>query len=184
MPTLDALQEQLIALRQKLDQVGSQGQEDKLSMILFSGDLDKALAAFIIATGAVAMGLEVVIFLTFWGTPLFRKSRGQAGGKDWMSKMFGWMLPKGASKAGLSQMHMAGAGTQMLKKLMTKKNVASLAEMIDLAAQLGVKVYICEMSMNLMGFQRQEMIDYPHLEYAGVATFLAAAKKSKIQLFI
>ncbi|MDY0274434.1 MAG: DsrE/DsrF/DrsH-like family protein [Desulfomicrobium sp.] len=184
MDNLNHLAEQVQALRKELDQAGQTGQEDKLSMILFSGDLDKALAAFIIATGAVAMGLEVVIFLTFWGTPLFRKSEGRALGKDLMSKMFGWMLPKGAAKASLSQMHMAGAGTQMLKTLMTKKNVASLAEMITLAGQLGVKVYICEMSMNLMGFRREEMIAYPELQYAGVATFLAEAKKSKIQLFI
>lgn len=183
MNDLNVLQEQMDALRKDLNQMGK-GQEDKLSMILFSGDLDKALAGFIIATGAVAMGMEVVIFLTFWGTPLFRKPDGRATKKDLISKMFGWMLPKGARKASLSKMHMAGAGTMMLKDLMAKKNVASLEEMIDLAAQLGVKVYVCEMSMNLMGFQREEMIDYPDLKYAGVATFLAEAKKSKVQLFL
>jgi peroxiredoxin family protein len=178
------MQEQLDALRKELARVKGAGQEDKLSMVLFSGDLDKALAAFIIATGAVAMGMESVIFLTFWGTPLFRKADKSVAGKDLMGKMFGWMLPKGARKATLSKMNMGGMGTVMLKDLMKKKNVASLEQMIDMAGQLGVRVYVCEMSMDLMGFKREEMIDYPDLKYAGVATFLAEAKNSKVQLFL
>ena len=101
-----------------------------------------------------------------------------------MGKMFGWMLPKGARKATLSKMNMGGMGTVMLKDLMKKKNVASLEQMIDMAGQLGVRVYVCEMSMDLMGFKREEMIDYPDLKYAGVATFLAEAKNSKVQLFL
>lgn len=178
------LQEQLDALRTEFAATAKGGQEDKMSMVLFSGDLDKALAAFIIATGSVAMGMEAVIFLTFWGTPLFRKPDKVVSGKDLMGTMFGWMLPKGARKATLSKMNLGGMGTLMLKDLMKKKNVASLDQMIDMAGQLGVKVYICEMSMDLMGFKREEMIDYPDLKYAGVATFLAEAKKSKVQLFL
>lgn len=184
MSDLQGLQEQLDRLRKEMDQVKKAGQEDKMSMVLFSGDLDKALAAFIIATGSVAMGMDAVIFLTFWGTPLFRKKDKVVSGKDLMGQMFGWMLPKGASKATLSKMNMGGMGTVMLKDLMKKKNVASLEQMIDMAGQLGVKVYICEMSMDLMGFKREEMIDYPELQYAGVATFLAEAKNSKVQLFL
>jgi len=140
--------------------------------------------AVIIATGSVAMGMDAVIFLTFWGTPLFRKPDKTVTGKDLMSSMFGWMLPKGAGKATLSKMNMGGMGTAMLKDLMKKKNVATLPQMIDMAGQLGVKVFICEMSMDLMGFKREEMIDYPDLKYAGVATFLAEAKNSKVQLFL
>jgi len=184
MSDMQQLQEQLDALRKEFAGVKRSVQEDKLSMVLFSGDLDKALAALIIATGSVAMGMEAVIFLTFWGTPLFRKPDKTVTGKDLMSSMFGWMLPKGAGKATLSKMNMGGMGTTMLKDLMKKKNVASLPEMIDMAGQLGVKVYICEMSMDLMGFKREEMIDYPDLKYAGVATFLAEAKNSKVQLFL
>ncbi len=184
MADMTQLQEQMDALRKELQQVKGSGQEDKMSMVLFSGDLDKALAAFIIATGSVAMGMEAVIFLTFWGTPLFRKPDKTVTGKDLMGTMFGWMLPKGARKATLSKMNMGGMGTVMLKDLMKKKNVASLDQMIDMAGQLGVKVYICEMSMDLMGFKREEMIDYPDLSYAGVATFLAEAKNSKVQLFL
>lgn len=184
MTDMQDVQAQLDALRKELNTVKSAGSEDKLSLVLFSGDLDKALAAFIIATGSVAMGMDAVIFLTFWGTPLFRKPDKVVAGKDLMGKMFGWMLPKGAKRAALSKMNMGGMGTAMLKDLMRKKNVASLDQMIDMAGQLGVKVYICEMSMDLMGFKREEMIDYPDLKYAGVATFLAEAKNSKVQLFI
>ena len=98
--------------------------------------------------------------------------------------MYGTMLPKGASKASLSQMNMGGMGTAMMKHLMKKKNVASLDEMIALAAELEVKIYICEMSMGLMGFSRSEMIDYPDLGFAGVAKFLEEAGTSKAQFFI
>lgn len=179
-----AMQEQLEQLQAQMDTMKKGTPSNKMSMVVFSGDLDKALASFIIGVGATAMGMETVMFFTFWGTPLLRDKNKSAGGKDLMSKMFGWMLPKGASKAKLSQMHMAGMGTSMLKGLMKKKNVASLEEMIAMAGDLGVKIFICEMSMDLMGFKREEMIDYPNLEYGGVASFLAEAHDSKIQLFL
>jgi peroxiredoxin family protein len=153
-------------------------------MVVFSGDLDKALAAFIIATGAVAMGMEAVMFFTFWGTPVLRDSKKTVGGKDTMAKMFDAMLPKGPGKVKLSRMNMGGAGTAMMKSLMKKKTVASLEEMIALAEELEVKIYVCEMSMDLMGFKREEMLDYKGLSYAGVATFLAEAADSRVQLFI
>ncbi|NQU13587.1 MAG: DsrE/DsrF/DrsH-like family protein [Desulfobacteraceae bacterium] len=153
-------------------------------MIMFSGDLDKALASLIIATGAVAMGLDVVMFFTFWGTPLLRDKGKKVGGKDMMGKMFGTMLPTGTGDLKLSKMNMGGMGTAMMKSLMKKKNVASMEEMLELAGEMGVKIYICEMSMDLMGFKREEMIDYPGLDYAGVATFLDEAIDSKMQLFI
>jgi len=160
------------------------GAEERISIVVFSGDLDKVLAAFIIATGAVAMGMEAVMFFTFWGTPVLRDSKKKAGGKDLIGKMFGFMLPKGRNAIKLSKMNMAGMGTEMMKSLMKKKNVASLDDMFEMAAELGVKIYICEMSMSLMGFKKEEFIDYPNLEYVGVATFLEQAKNSKVQLFI
>jgi peroxiredoxin family protein len=101
-----------------------------------------------------------------------------------MGKMFGSMLPKGFSEVKLSKMNMGGMGTSMMKSLMKKKNVASLEQMMDLAGELGVRIFICEMSMDLMGFKREEMIDYPNMEYCGVAKFLDEAHGSKIQLFI
>ena len=178
------LEEQVAQLQAQLDAMKSQTPSNKLSMIVFSGDLDKALAAFIIATGATAMGMEVVMFFTFWGTPILRDKNKTVGGKDTMGKMFGTMLPKGADKVKLSKMNMGGMGTAMMKALMKQKNVASLEEMIALAEELGVKIFICEMSMGLMGFKREEMINYEGVEYVGVATFLAEAADSKIQLFI
>jgi peroxiredoxin family protein len=179
-----ALEKQLADLKAQVEALADNQQEDKISMIVFSGDLDKALAAFVIGTGAVAMGLEVVMFFTFWGTPLLRDKAKKVGGKDLMGTMFGTMLPKGTGEVKLSKMNMGGMGTTMMKSLMKKKNVASLEQMMELAGELGVKIYVCEMSMDLMGFKREEMIDYPDLTYCGVAKFLEEAKKSKIQLFI
>jgi peroxiredoxin family protein len=181
---LEALEKQVAELRTQMEGLVKNSPEDKLSMIVFSGDLDKALAAFIIATGAVAMGMDVVMFFTFWGTPILRNKHKKVGGKDFMGKMFGTMLPKGTGEVKLSKMNMGGMGTVMMKSLMKKKNVASLEQMLELAGELGVKIYVCEMSMDLMGFKREEMIDYPHMDFCGVAKFLEEAHSSKIQLFI
>jgi peroxiredoxin family protein len=183
MTTVGDLAKQVEALKKQVENIKA-GAEDKVSIVVFSGDLDKVLAAFIIATGAVAMGMEAVMFFTFWGTPVLRDSKKKAGGKDLMGKMFGFMLPKGRNAIKLSNMNMAGMGTAMMKSLMKKKNVASVDQMLEMAAELGVKIFVCEMSMSLMGFKKEEFIDYPNLEYVGVATFLEQAKNSKVQLFI
>jgi peroxiredoxin family protein len=158
--------------------------ENKISMVVFSGDLDKLLASLIIATGAVAMGMKARLFFTFWGTAALRDARKSVKGKNLMSRMFGFMLPNGARKVKLSKMNMGGMGTAMMKMLMKKKKVASLEEMLTLAGQMGVEICICEMSMGLMGFKREEMIDYPHMSVCGVAAFLAEAATSRVQLFI
>jgi peroxiredoxin family protein len=175
-------EKELADLKQQMDIMP--GKENKLSMIVFSGDLDKHLAAMIIATGAAAMGMKVVQFFTFWGTAALRDPKKKVKGKNLFGKMFGFMLPKGRNKIVLSKMNMAGMGTAMMKMLMKQKNVASLDQLYDVAGQLGVEIKICEMSMDLMGFKREEMIDYPHLEVCGVATFLANARESAVQLFI
>jgi peroxiredoxin family protein len=181
---LEAIQKQVLELKAQLDSLSKNVAEDKLSMIVFSGDLDKVLASFIIATGATAMGMDVVMFFTFWGTPVLRDKGKSAGGKDLMGKMFGTMLPKGVDGVKLSKMNMGGMGTSMMKSLMKKKNVASLEQLIEMAGELGVRIFICEMSMDLMGFKHEEMIDYPNLTYCGVAKFLEEAQNSKVQLFI
>jgi len=174
---------QIFELQEKVKYLET-GTENKISMIVFSGELDKLLASFVLATGAASMDMNVVMFFTFWGTPALRNKKKKVSGKDFFSKMFGLMLPKGTGKLKLSKLNMAGMGTIMMKSLMKKKKVASVEEMLELSGNLGIQIYICEMSMKLMGLQRDEMMDYPHLKYCGVATFLAEAQNSKIQLFI
>jgi len=178
------LERHVAELKDQVEALSKGKAENKLSMIVFSGDMDKVLASLVLATGAVAMGMDVVMFFTFWGTPILRDKNKKVGGKDLMGKMFGAMLPRGACEVKLSKMNMGGMGTAMMKSLMKKKNVASVEEMLGLAAELGVRMYVCEMSMDLMGFKREEMIDYPNLSFCGVAKFLEEAQNSKIQLFI
>ena len=181
---MENMEQQLADLQTRLQILENKAPSNKVSMIVFSGDMDKVLASFVIATGAAAMGMEVVMFFTFWGTPVLRDKQKKAGGKDAMAKMFGTMLPKGACEVKLSKMNMAGLGTAMMKSLMKKKNVASLEQMLALAEELGVRIFVCEMSMNLMGFKREEIIDYQDLCFCGVAKFLEEANDSRIQLFI
>lgn len=181
---VEQIEKQFEEIKAQIAAIEKKTTENKLSMIVFSGDMDKVLAAFIIATGAVAMGMDVVMFFTFWGTPVLRDKGKNASGKDMMGKMFGAMLPKGACEVKLSKMNMGGMGTAMMKSLMKKKNVASLDEMLAMAGELGVRIFVCEMSMDLMGFKREEMTDTCELEYCGVATFLEEASNSRIQLFI
>jgi len=181
---LDEIQKQIAEIESRMESLSKAAPADKVSMIVFSGDLDKVLASFVIATGAVAMGMEVVMFFTFWGTSVLRDRQKKVGDKDFMGKMFGAMLPKGTGDVKLSKMNMGGMGTAMMKSLMQKKNVASLDQMIEMAGELGVQIYVCEMSMNLMGFKREEFISYPHMDFCGVAKFLEDAHNSKIQLFI
>ena len=169
---MENIEKQLAELKSRIEVLDKKTTEPKVSMIVFSGDLDKVLASFIIATGSVAMGMEVVMFFTFWGTPVLRDKNKSVGGKDIMGKMFGTMLPKGTGAVKLSQMNMGGMGTAMMKSLMKKKNVASLEQMLEMAEELGVKIYVCEMSMDLMGFKREEMIDYNGLVFCGVEKFL------------
>jgi peroxiredoxin family protein len=177
------IEKSIESLKSEMSKISDE-RKNKLAMVAFSGDLDKLLASFIIATGAAAMGMEVVMFFTFWATSALRDAKKKGKGKDIFGKMFGFMLPKGAKKVKLSKLNMAGMGTEMLKYLMKKKNVASLDEMLKLAIEMQVKIYICEMSMDLMGFKQDEMIDYEGREFVGVAKFLAEAADSKIQLFI
>ncbi len=174
---------ELIALKKRVEELGPP-REDKLSIVVFSGDLDKLLAAMIIAVGAAAMDMKVVLFFTFWATAALRNPAAQVKGKNLVSKMFGWMLPTGRNKLKLSKMNMGGLGTAMMKRLMKTKGAPSLDKLFEQAAELGVKIYVCEMSMDIMGIKREEIIPYPGVEYVGVATFMAHAANSSNQLFI
>ncbi len=155
--------------------------QDK-TMVIFSGDLDKAIAGFIIANGAISMGHKVTMFFTFWGLNILRKSNPPKVKKTLIEKMFGFMMPRGPKKLTLSKMHMAGMGTAMIKGIMKKKNVSSLEELIQSAMDNGVKIEACQMSMDLMGIQKDEIID--GIDVVGVATFIHASDDSNATLFI
>ena len=161
----------------------------KMSLIIFSGELDKALAAFVLATGAAASGWDVTMFFTFWGINIVRackkesKDKDSAIDKDMTSKMLGGMMPECAEKLKLSKMHMAGMGTSMMKKRMKEKGVQSLAEMIADAKELDVKFLVCDMSMDIMGLQKEEFIEAVD-EIVGVGTYLKESKGADVTLFI
>lgn len=155
---------------------------DDKSMVVFSGDLDKALASFIIANGAAAMGRKVTMFFTFWGLNILRKREKVSVKKTFIERMFGAMMPRGAGRLKLSKMNMLGMGSAMMKGIMKKKNVSSLDSLIAQAQKNGVKIVACTMSMDVMGIHREELID--GIEYAGVASFLGAAETSDTTLFI
>ncbi|HJO95981.1 MAG TPA: FAD-dependent oxidoreductase [Victivallales bacterium] len=153
-----------------------------VSIVLFSNDLDKALAAMIIASGFATLGHEVSIFFTFWGINVLRKDNPHSVKKDFMSKMFGFMMPRGPKKLALSKMHMMGMGTKMMKNVMKSKNIDSLPELMKQAQELGVRFLVCEMAMNMMGVQETELID--NVELAGVANFAVLSSQSTSSLFI
>ena len=180
---IEDFEKQLKELQTKVKALEA-GTNDQLSMVVFSGDLDKILAALIIATGAAAYDMKVKLFFTFWAISALRDPEKNGKGKNLIEKMFGIMLPRGAGKVKLSNMNMCGMGTAMIKGIMKKHKVASLDEMFKTAGEIGVEINICEMSMNLMGFKKEEMIDYPGMNICGVGTFLSDAQESKIQLFI
>jgi len=180
---INQLKEQIDNLKNKLS-VLENSRKDQLSIAIVSGDMDKVLAAMVISLAAAAMDTKVKLFFSFWSLSALRDRKKKVKGKDFISKMFGIMLPKGRNKLELSKMNMAGMGPMMIKSLMKKQNVLSLEEMFKEAAELGIEITICEMSMNLMGFKKEEMIDYPNIRYAGATTFVADAGESSIQLFI
>lgn len=156
--------------------------EDGKTIIVFSGDLDKVLASFIIANGAAAMGRPVTMFFTFWGLTVLRKPKKQPVKKSFMESMFGFMLPRGSGKLKLSKLNMAGMGTAMMKRIMSDKNVDSLEELIHKAMNAGVKIVACTMSMDVMGIKAEELID--GVELGGVGAYLGDAEESNVNLFI
>ncbi len=163
-------------------QGGNQMTNKKTTIVLFSNDLDKSLAAMIMATGFASLGHEVSIFFTFWGLNVLRRDNPPPVKKGLLDAMFGMMMPRGAKKLALSKMHFAGMGTAMMKHVMASKNVNSLPEMIAQARSMGVKFLACEMAMNVMGITAPELID--GVESAGVANFAALSEQSGTTLFI
>ncbi|WP_375345639.1 DsrE/DsrF/DrsH-like family protein [Priestia megaterium] len=157
-------------------------QKKRTTIVLFSGDYDKAMAAYIIANGAAAYDHEVTIFHTFWGLNALRKEEVVPVKKGFLEKMFGKMMPRGADKMGLSKMNFAGMGPKMIKNVMKKHNALTLPQLIEMAQEQDVKLVACTMTMDLLGLQEKELLN--NIEYAGVAAYLADAEDGNVNLFI
>ncbi|WP_240377118.1 DsrE/DsrF/DrsH-like family protein [Bacillus piscicola] len=157
-------------------------EKKKTNIILFSGDYDKAMAAFIIANGAAAYDHEVTIFATFWGLNAFRKDKHVAVKKNMIEKMFGKLMPRGADKMSLSKMNFAGMGPKMIKHVIKKHNAMPLPDLVDMAREQDIKLVACTMTMDLLGLQKDELLD--DIEYAGVAAYLGDAEEGNVNLFI
>ncbi|MGC8498576.1 MAG: DsrE/DsrF/DrsH-like family protein [Acidimicrobiales bacterium] len=155
----------------------------KKTIVVFSGDMDKVLAAFVMANGAAAMGDDVTMFFTFWGLNALRRPEHVAtSGKSGIQKMFGRLMPRGPAKLPLSQMNFAGVGPRLMKRVMRDRNIMSLEELIASAREQEVTMLACTMSMEVMGLTPDELID--GLDYVGVASYLAEAEKASLNLFI
>lgn len=155
---------------------------DNKTLIVFSDDLDKALASFVIANGAASTGKKVTMFFTFWGLNVIKKRQKPAVSKDIFGKMFGWMLPAHSGKLKLSKMNMGGAGSWMMRLIMKKKHIDSLESLIAQAAENGVEMIACTMSMDVMGVKQEELME--NVTLGGVATYLERAEDANVNLFI
>ncbi len=160
---------------------GPAQQDNKLSMVVFSGDMDKVMAAFIIATGAAASGMDVTMFFTFWGLKAIQD--GKLTGKGLFGRMLGLMNRGGIDTIGPSRFNFGGVGRWMMKTMMKQKNVASLRELLDTAIELGIKLVPCDMSMEVLEIGRNQLIPAT-TKPVGVASFLEEAVHSKATLFI
>ncbi|MBQ8952383.1 MAG: DsrE/DsrF/DrsH-like family protein [Eubacterium sp.] len=165
----------------KREEASVKERNDK-TFVVFSGDLDKTIASFIIANGAAAMGRKVTMFFTFWGLNILRKPRKVRVAKNFIEKMFSIMMPRGTTKLGLSRMNMGGVGAKMIRGIMKKKGISSLEELMESAKKHGVRLVACQMSMDIMGIRKEELID--GVELGGVATFLGSGEESDMSLFI
>ena len=180
------VERQVKALREEMDAkiaaVRERTVDDAATIVVFSGDLDKVLAGFVIATGAAAAGLETSMFFTFWGLSVLKKKGAVGGSKNVLEKMFGMMTPASSESLPTSKMNYFGAGAVMLRKMMKDKQIATLEELIGIAREMDVKMIACTMSMDAMGVSKEELVD--GLTYGGVATYMADAVRSRVTLFI
>lgn len=166
---------------ERLENLKKEQPGNRVTLVVFSGDFDRQLAALVIATGAAAMGMDVSIFYTFWGLTALKK-KGRLKGKTWKEKMFTLMSPKGLPSAPVSKMNFLGAGRAMLKSMMRDKEVTSVEDLFAMAREMNVKMIACTMSMEVMGITKEELLD--DVSLGGVATFLGDATCSKVSLFV
>jgi peroxiredoxin family protein len=180
------VERQLRALREdadaKLAALRERTVDDAATIVVFSNDLDRVLAAFVMATGAAAAGLETSMFFTFWGLTVLRRTGAPPGEKTLAERIFALGTPSGTRRLGTSKMNFLGAGAALLRRMMKEKQIASLEELVDVSRDLGVKMIACTMSMDAMGISRDELVD--GLAYGGVATYMADATRSRVTLFI
>jgi len=155
---------------------------DRMTLIVFSNDMDKAMAAFILATGAASSGMKVTMYFTFWGLSLLRKKHGSRPGKTLFERIFGWMLPEGPGDTALSKMNFLGAGTGMMNSVMKRKKMPGLDDLMEMALSLDITMVACTTSMGMMGIAKEELLE--GIEIGGVATYLAEARGAEISLFI
>lgn len=156
---------------------------DKVTIVVLSGDMDRVMAAFIIATGAAAMGMQVTMFFTFWGLNAIRKKGTISAAKDWLRQMFGWLNKGGADRLPLSRFHFLGLGTGMMKRVMREHRMPDIPELFQTAQDLGVRFIACTTTMGLMGITKDTLVDGVD-QLAGVTTYLAEAKQGSVNLFI
>jgi peroxiredoxin family protein len=178
---------ELAQIRKEIAELRAQVLEDRAALIVFSGDLDRSLAAFVIATGAAAAGLKTTIFFTFWGISIIKKknrkkNRASVSKRDLMQKMFSMMTPSSSKALGVSKMNYFGIGAAMLRAMMKKQQISSLEELIALARELGVQMIGCTMSMDIMGIDQDELFD--GIELGGVTAFVEEASRARVFLLI
>ena len=156
---------------------------DRVTIVLLSGELDKAMAAFIIATGAAAMGMQVTMFFTFWGLNTIRKKGATSSATDWLRRLFGFLNKGGAENLPLSRFHFGGLGTKMMQKVMKQNRMPGVPELMETAKELGVRYIACTTTLGLMGISKDTLIEGID-QFAGVTTYLAEAKQGSVNLFI
>jgi peroxiredoxin family protein len=167
-------------------------EQQQLTILMSSDDMDRSLLAFMLANGARSMGLEVNIFFALWGLNLLRRKPGQPGLKPqnppkrfgMMQKMMGKMMPRGPHTIGLSKMNFGGAGSAMMRSIMKAQGLSSLPELMNMAVELGVHFTVCSMTMDIMGFNEADILELPNLEFAGVTSCLGDAINSKVFIVI
>jgi len=169
-------------LERSIAEVRERTPDDRAALVVFSGDLDRVMAAFVIATGAAAAGLETSMFFTFWGLSVLKRKGARAADKGFKQRMFGLMTPGGSEGLGTSKLNFFGMGAVMLRSMMKEQGISSLEELMAMARDLGVKTTACTMSMDAMGIAKEELVD--GLDFGGVAAFMADASRARVALFI
>lgn len=181
--SLDELRRELTALRERVAALEESAPQNRLSLVVCSGSLDRVLAAFTMATAAAASGMEVELFFTFWGLSALRDPKKRVD-KGPIEKLFGWMLPTGMDQLPLAHFNFFGLGARMMKAIMQRKRLASLDELLQIAAEQGVVLSACDTSMIALGISQAELIEYPHLQRCGAARFIERASGGRLSLFL